>query len=173
MKEPIKLRRSPLDGSKAILSVGTLRLRAAIGRTSTTVFKREGDGATPVASMRILSAWRRGLAASSFRSPLSTRRIRADDGWCDASGHPAYNRPVRLPFPASTETMHRGDHLYDQVVVLDWNVASRRRGRGSAIFLHLARDGFKPTEGCVALNRADMARLAPLLRRGRRIVVAR
>ncbi len=104
---------------------------------------------------------------------LPVRRTRADDGWCDAPNHPAYNRPVRLPIAASAEGMLRTDALYDVVVVLDWNFRARARGRGSAIFLHVAKPGYAPTEGCVAVSRADMNRLSPLLREGRRIVVVK
>jgi L,D-peptidoglycan transpeptidase YkuD (ErfK/YbiS/YcfS/YnhG family) len=76
---------------------------------------------------------------------------------------------VRLPFAASHETLLRDDGLYDCVIVLGWNIAPRARFRGSAIFMHLARDGFAPTEGCIALSRRDMARLLRVLRPGMRV----
>jgi L,D-peptidoglycan transpeptidase YkuD (ErfK/YbiS/YcfS/YnhG family) len=80
---------------------------------------------------------------------------------------------VRLPFPASAERMLRDDRLYDGVVVLDWNVRRRARGLGSAIFVHVARPGYAPTEGCVALSRRDLGRLAPHLKAGLRLTVRR
>jgi L,D-peptidoglycan transpeptidase YkuD (ErfK/YbiS/YcfS/YnhG family) len=43
--------------------------------------------------------------------------------------------------------------------VLGWNDAPVMRGRGSAIFLHLARPGFSPTEGCIALEQQDLLRV--------------
>lgn len=61
--------------------------------------------------------------------------------------------------------MLRQDRLYDAVIVLDWNVTERRRGRGSAIFLHVARPGFAPTEGCVAVAPDAMRWLLPYLSR--------
>lgn len=94
-------------------------------------------------------------------------------GWCDEPEDRNYNRPVRLPYPASSETLLRDDHLYDVVVVLDWNMRPAVRGRGSAIFLHLARPGYLPTEGCIAVSPRTMARLLPLLEHGRRVRVAR
>ena len=106
------------------------------------------------------------------RSPLKQSRIRRLDGWCDAPGAPTYNRPVRLPHPHGAERMWREDALYDAVVVLDYNVSMRVRGRGSAIFLHVAKPGYPPTEGCIAVSPRDMRRLLPLLRRGRPIVIA-
>jgi L,D-peptidoglycan transpeptidase YkuD (ErfK/YbiS/YcfS/YnhG family) len=88
-----------------------------------------------------------------------------DLGWCDAPGDANYNRLVSLPYPASHEALWRSDSLYDIVAVLGYNDSPRSQGRGSAIFLHLAHPGYRPTEGCVALARQHMlmllARLAP------------
>jgi L,D-peptidoglycan transpeptidase YkuD (ErfK/YbiS/YcfS/YnhG family) len=94
---------------------------------------------------------------------LPREPIAPDDGWCDDPGHPDYNRRVRLPHPAHHEALWRSDGLYDLVGVLGWNDAPVERGRGSAIFLHVARPGLAPTEGCVALELAD---LQALLRAG-------
>ncbi len=169
------MRAAPLDPRRGVLQAGSLRLPCALGRSGISAFKREGDGATPLAAMGVLGAYvRGGRRGAPVRLPgLPVRRARAEDGWCDAPGHPAYNRPVRLPFRASMETMQRADGLYDVVVVLDWNLRSRARGLGSAIFLHVAKAGYRPTEGCVAVSRRDMGRLAPFLRPGARLHVLR
>lgn len=170
----ITIRRKPGDVRRGILAADTLRIPCALGRSGTTIGKREGDGATPVATMGVVEIWHRGGRMARPKSALPTRRIRPGvDGWCDAPRHAAYNRHVRLPFPASAEDLARDDRLYDVVVVLDWNFFRRARGRGSAIFLHVARPGFLPTEGCIAVAPPDMARLAPLLGRRTSIVVHR
>lgn len=167
------VRRSPRDRAKGILAAGPLRLPCAIGRSGTTIFKREGDGASPVAAMQLLAVCRRAGRLAALRPALPAKQIRDDSGWCDAPAHAAYNREVRLPFPASAERMAREDHLYDLVVVLDWNIRERRRGRGSAIFLHIAKPGYRPTEGCVAVSPKDMLRLQSFLRKGARLAVRR
>lgn len=160
-------RRAPGRSCRGILSAGTLRLACALGRSGTTIFKREGDGATPVAEMALVSAYRRAGRMARPATTLVVRTVRAGhDGWCDASTHPAYNRPVSLPFGASAESLAREDRLYDFLVVLDWNYRRRARGRGSAIFLHVARAGYPPTAGCVAVSPRDMIRLGPFLKRG-------
>jgi len=82
--------------------------------------------------------------------------IAPDDGWCDAPGDPNYNRRITFPFAASAEHLWREDRVYDVVVVLGYNDDPPVPGKGSAIFLHLARPGYTPTEGCVALGEADM-----------------
>ena len=100
---------------------------------------------------------------------------RADEGWCDAPGHGAYNAPVRLPFPASHEKLQRQDRLYDIAVVLSWNMAGsgRLRNRGSAIFMHVARTGFVPTEGCIALSERDLRRLLTVMDAGTKLRIER
>ena len=82
-----------------------------------------------------------------------------------------YNRLVKLPSQRSAEGLMREDNLYDLVVVLGYNDRPRIKGKGSAIFLHLARPGYTPTEGCIALARHDLERLLRRARRGTTLVV--
>src|SRR5690606_18279935 len=90
---------------------------------------------------------------------LPVRPLGPHMGWCDDPDHPRYNRLVPLPFSAGHERLWREDHLYDIVVVLDYNLRPVVRGRGSAVFFHLARPGYRPTEGCVAVSERDMRRI--------------
>jgi L,D-peptidoglycan transpeptidase YkuD (ErfK/YbiS/YcfS/YnhG family) len=118
--------------------------------------------------MRLLGGYFRpdGVVGIASAAPLRLAPITPSLGWCDAPNDRNYNRPVPLPYPAGHERMMRADRLYDVCLVLDWNVRPRRRGMGSAIFLHIARPGLKPTEGCIAVTPSVMRRLLPLLRRG-------
>jgi L,D-peptidoglycan transpeptidase YkuD (ErfK/YbiS/YcfS/YnhG family) len=78
------------------------------------------------------------------------------DGWCDDPADPQYNRPVQLPYAARHEELWRADALYDVVVIIGHNDAPVVAGLGSAIFMHLASEDYRPTEGCVALARQDL-----------------
>ena len=165
----IVVRRAPRSATRAILQFGPLRLPVAIGRSGTTAFKREGDGATPIAAMRLLCGFIRGDRAGSVATRLPMRRIRPDMLWCDEPSHPSYNRLVRAPFARSHEDMCRADGLYDICLVLDWNITARARNRGSAIFFHLIRPGYQPTAGCIGLAARDMRQLLPHI--GRRTIL--
>lgn len=161
----IVVRPKPGDRHRGLVSAGGRVVSCALGRGGISAIKREGDGATPLAAMRLMHGYVRGDARMPKLSRLPLRGIGRSMGWCDAPADANYNRPVRMPYRASAESMWRGDRLYDAVIVLDWNIRRRARNLGSAIFLHVAREGLAPTEGCVALSPADMRWLLPRLSR--------
>jgi L,D-peptidoglycan transpeptidase YkuD (ErfK/YbiS/YcfS/YnhG family) len=132
--------------------------RCALGRGGVTpaARKREGDGATPAGCWPLRSVLWRPDRISSPATHLPRRAIEPGDGWCDAPADPAYNQPVRLPYPASAERMWRDDEVYDLVMVLGYNDAPVLPGAGSAIFMHVARPDYSPTEGCIALALQDL-----------------
>ncbi|TPG58069.1 hypothetical protein EAH89_08870 [Roseomonas nepalensis] len=143
-----------LDGTH--LTLQRDRWRCAIGRGGIRADKSEGDGATPRALLPLRRVLYRADRLPPPRCAVPVEPLAPSDGWCDDPADAAYNRPVTLPHPARHETMWRDDHVYDIVGVLGWNDAPVVRGRGSAIFLHLARPDYAPTEGCVALALPDL-----------------
>lgn len=159
----ICVRPRPRYPAQGILRFGAITIRCALGRSGIRARKREGDGATPLASMRLCHGYVKPGNNRLRQSALPMFRISAADGWCDAVFDRNYNRPVRLPYGASAEKMLRDDRIYDVCIVMDWNYRRRVQGRGSAIFFHIARPDYAPTEGCVAVSPRDMARLLPLL----------
>lgn len=144
-----------------VFRLGGIVARAALGRAGLRAAdaKQEGDGATPAAVLPLRRVLFRAdrLAAPACAVPVEP--IAPADGWCDDPAHPDYNRMVRLPHPASCEALWRDDAVYDLIGVLGWNDAPVRRGRGSAIFLHVVAPDFAPTAGCVALALADLRRV--------------
>jgi len=128
--------------------------------------KREGDKAAPLGGWPIRRALYRDDRLDKPSTALPIRPILADDGWCDAPDDPAYNRPVRLPYPASAERLVREDPLYDVIVILGHNDSPPEPGLGSAIFLHCEKEGYKPTLGCIAIARGDMLDLLAQARPG-------
>ncbi len=135
--------------------------RCALGRSGVVAAgdKREGDGASPIGIWPIRRVLFRPDRITALETRIDAVPLDPSDGWCDAPQDPAYNRPVRLPYPASAENLWREDEVYDLIVVLGHNDDPPVPGMGSAIFLHLARPDGTPTEGCVALTRPDLLRL--------------
>jgi L,D-peptidoglycan transpeptidase YkuD (ErfK/YbiS/YcfS/YnhG family) len=168
----LTVRTRPGKPAQGLIVAGNRVMRCALGRSGIRALKREGDGATPLAAMAVLGGYyRRGRFGAQTRLPM--RPIRPDLGWCDTPGDANYNRPVRLPCRASHERLLRSDRLYDAVIVLGWNIRPRARNLGSAIFLHVARPGYAPTEGCVAVSARDMAWLLERVGKGSVVRVVR
>jgi L,D-peptidoglycan transpeptidase YkuD (ErfK/YbiS/YcfS/YnhG family) len=154
------------------LRLGVLNFPCALGRSGRRQRKREGDGATPIGRWRMVAVLYRADRLPRPATGLPVKAIGRSDGWCDAPADRNYNRPVRHPYGASAERMWRTDALYDVVVVLDHNTLPRVRGGGSAVFMHVAKPGYAPTEGCVALRREHLLLLVRRARRGARVLVA-
>jgi L,D-peptidoglycan transpeptidase YkuD (ErfK/YbiS/YcfS/YnhG family) len=155
--------------TRGVLLAGGHPLPCALGRSGRRVIKREGDGATPTGTYGLESVFYRPDRGLRPPTGLPLQVLTPTDGWCDEPTDRNYNRRVRHPYAASAEKMWRQDGLYDLIVVLDCNRKPRVRGRGSAIFIHVARPGFAPTEGCIALRRPDLLRVLAHLRRGARV----
>ncbi|MCV0427141.1 MAG: L,D-transpeptidase family protein [Roseibium sp.] len=141
----------PRDKTKGMLRLGEITVPCALGRSGILTRKKEGDGGTPSGRFELLHVYYRPDKGLPPRTQLPLEPLTPLSAWCDDPGHRLYNRPVRLPFAASHEKMWRDDRLYDIVVVLDCNINPVVKGKGSAIFFHVAREGYSPTEGCVAV----------------------
>lgn len=134
-------------------------LKCALGKNGILTEKREGDGGTPVGRFALRMVYYRPDREPCPQTLLDVRTITPDMGWCDDPNHQDYNRLVKLPHPASCETLCRDDEIYDVLVVLGHNDDPVIPFMGSAIFLHLARPDYSGTQGCVALSRPDLSTL--------------
>jgi L,D-peptidoglycan transpeptidase YkuD (ErfK/YbiS/YcfS/YnhG family) len=162
----LRVRARPGQRARGWLMAGPFRIPCALGPAGIVRSKREGDGGTPAGTFRLLWAYYRPDRGRRPGGGVLMVPMRPDQGWCEESASPRYNRPVRLPVADCTDRMWRADSLYDVTFVLDQNFTRRAKGKGSAIFFHLARPGLTPTAGCVAIAPAAMRRLAPRLARG-------
>lgn len=151
--------KAPGERAKGLVRLAGGVRRCALGRAGISALKREGDGATPAGCFllrRLL--YRRGRVMPP-RSALPASAISSNDGWSDDPADRNYNRMIRLPSRRSAEELKRQDHLYDLILVMGYNDMPRVRGKGSAVFIHLARPGYQPTEGCIALSKRDLLAL--------------
>ena len=138
------------------LVLGSFICRATLGRGGVRGDKREGDGATPAGLLPLRRVLYRADRVAPPVCAVPVEPLAPDDGWCDDPNDGAYNRKVRLPYDGRHEELWRADEVYDVIGVLGWNDAPVERARGSAIFLHVARPDYAPTEGCIALAGPDL-----------------
>jgi len=136
-----------------------LVFRAVLGRAGVRGDKQEGDGATPSGALPLRRVLFRAHRVKAPECAVPVEPIVPTDGWCDDVQQADYNRMIRLPHEGHYEELWRQDEIYDVVGVLGWNDAPVVRGRGSAIFLHVARSGYAPTDGCIALALDDLRRV--------------
>ena len=166
----VHVRPHPLR-AQAWLLAGQRALRTALGRASVKAAKREGDGGTPAGQFHPVRLRWRADRLPRPRTLLPVQPIAPNQAWCQDPKDRRYNRPFRRSASEPGDRLNRADGLYDLIVEIDHNTRPRVAGRGSAVFIHVARPGFGPTAGCIALTRDNLQRLVSRLSRKTRIIV--
>jgi L,D-peptidoglycan transpeptidase YkuD (ErfK/YbiS/YcfS/YnhG family) len=167
----VRIRAAAGDRSRGWLTAGGQTIPVALGRGGIRANKREGDGGTPKGTFRPLRLWWRADRHPRPSTFLPVRAIGPEDAWCEDVSSRHYNQPVRLASKDGGDRLSRDDHLYDFIIEIDHNTRPRVAGRGSAVFLHLARKDFSPTAGCVSMTKSAMLRLLKRLGPETRIVI--
>jgi L,D-peptidoglycan transpeptidase YkuD (ErfK/YbiS/YcfS/YnhG family) len=167
----IRVASRPGQRSRGWLFAGALVIPVALGRTGIKADKREGDGSTPRGRFHPVRLWWRADRLPRPQTSLPARRIGPTDAWCEDPRNRRYNRSFRRSANEPGDRLRRDDALYDLIVEIDHNTRPRVAGRGSAVFFHIARPGFGPTAGCVAMRRLDLQRLLGRLTRKTRIII--
>ncbi len=168
----LRVRARPGRRTQGWLIAGPLALPVALGRAGIKANKREGDGGTPRGTFTLRRLWWRADRMPRPRTGLPVRRIRPSDGWCEDPNDRRYNRPVDVPKNSTADRLWRTDALYDLIIEISHNTRPRVAGRGSAVFVHIARQKFAPTAGCVALQADTLRRLVERLGPRTRIEIA-
>jgi L,D-peptidoglycan transpeptidase YkuD (ErfK/YbiS/YcfS/YnhG family) len=161
----------PARRSQGWLRAGSWCLPVALGRGGIRANKREGDGGTPRGRFRPLRLWWRADRLSRPQTRLPIRRIGPADAWCEDPHDRRYNHPFRRSASEPGDRLWRQDRLYDLIIEIDHNTRPRIAGRGSAVFVHLARPGFTPTAGCIALTPGALRLLVRRIGPKTRIVI--
>jgi L,D-peptidoglycan transpeptidase YkuD (ErfK/YbiS/YcfS/YnhG family) len=167
----IRVRPAAGDPRRGWLTADGWTAPVALGRGGILANKREGDGGTPKGTFYPRQLWWRADRHPRPRTYLPVRPIRPDDAWCEDPKDRHYNQPMPLSPDQAGDRLTRDDHLYDFIVEIDHNSAPRIAGRGSAVFLHLARADFSATAGCVSMTKSSMLRLLRRMSRQTKIII--
>ncbi len=144
----------------------------ALGKSGVTENKKEGDGATPIGCFVLREVlYRPDVVGKEPITDLPISVILKNDGWCDDPDDPAYNKRVSLPYSGRHESLWRIDEIYDVIVPLGYNDEPVVAGKGSAIFMHVARPNYTPTEGCIALELSDLLEILRTVSRETKICI--
>ena len=136
------------------------KFKCSFGYNGLTDNKSEGDGRTPVGTFAINKILFRPDKINDYRFNLQSEIIKEKDGWCDDINSNFYNQKITFPFEYSAEYLYRSDDLYDIVCIIDYNLRPIIKGKGSAIFLHVASDDYSPTQGCVAIKKEELLKIS-------------
>ena len=139
-----------------VLRFKNLKFKCALGKSGIGKKRKEGDNITPKGSYKLLGLFYRSDRIPNFKTILKKRKINKKMGWCDDVNNKNYNKLIKLPCNFSHEKLYRKDNVYDLVVPINYNTNKITRGKGSAIFLHVAKKNYTPTKGCIALKKKDL-----------------
>jgi L,D-peptidoglycan transpeptidase YkuD (ErfK/YbiS/YcfS/YnhG family) len=147
------------------LKYKNFRFRCAIGNSGIKKKIKEGDNITPKGKFKVLKIYYRSDRIKEFSTNIKKIKIKKNMGWCDDPKSSLYNKEIKLPFNFSHEKLYRNDHLYDLILVLNYNTSPIKKNKGSAIFFHIANKSYKKTKGCVALKKADLINLVSKIKK--------
>tara|TARA_B100001093_G_scaffold197990_2_gene190351 strand:- start:2246 stop:2740 length:495 start_codon:yes stop_codon:yes gene_type:complete len=147
------------------------QFKCSIGKSGFSINKKEGDGCTPVGTFYIENVYYRADKIKSLETNINKVKINKIDGWCDDPSQKEYNQLINFPYDFSAEELYREDSLYNIVCVLNYNTNPVKPGIGSAIFIHVAKEGYKPTEGCIALKQEDLIFLLSFIDKKTKIIL--
>ena len=141
------------------VSYNNYKAKCAIGKRGISIKKKEGDFITPKGTFKIKEIFYRKDRVPNLITSLKKTVIRKNMGWCDDPRSKKYNKLIYFPFKHSAEKLYRRENIYDIILVLNFNMNPVKKNKGSAIFIHVAKKNFQPTQGCIALNKFELIKL--------------
>ena len=142
-----------------ILFLDQYKIKCSIGKRGIGTKKKEGDQITPKGKFKIKSILYRKDRVNNFRCKFVKLAIQKNMGWCDDPNSKSYNKLIRFPFKYNAEKLYRSDNTYDIILILNYNLNPIRKGKGSAIFIHVAKKKFNKTLGCIAISKKDLKKV--------------
>ena len=141
------------------ISYNNYKAKCAVGKRGISIKKKEGDFITPKGTFKIREIFYRKDRVQNLITRLKKTVIRKNMGWCDDPKSKKYNKLVYFPFKHSAEKLYRSENIYDIILVLNFNMNPVKKNKGSAIFIHVAKKNFQPTQGCIALDKSELIKL--------------
>ena len=136
-----------------------MKFRCSVGKSGIKNKKKEGDNITPKGIFKLLKLYYRADKIKKIDTELKKIKIKKNMGWCDDPESRYYNKEIKIPNNFSYEKLYRNDNIYDLIIVLSYNISPTIKNKGSAIFIHIAKDKYLPTEGCVALKKNHLIKI--------------
>jgi L,D-peptidoglycan transpeptidase YkuD (ErfK/YbiS/YcfS/YnhG family) len=157
--------------NKHTLHIDGFKFRCCIGKKGLTKNKKEGDKKTPKGTFEIENLYYRKDRLEKPITALKCIKIKKDMGWCDDINIlEKYNKRIKIKKKIKHEKLKRNDYKYDLLIPIKYNFSKPIPGLGSCIFLHLTKN-YKPTAGCIALNKSDFLIMLKLIKKDTKIKI--
>ena len=153
------------------LKYKNFKFRCALGKAGIKEKKFEGDNITPRGTYRIIKVFYRSDRIKNLTTRITKIKIKENMGWCDDFKSKDYNKLIKIPFKYSYEKLFRTDHIYDVVILINYNYKPIIRNKGSAIFLHIAKKNYQKTAGCIALNKKHLLKILSNIKKNEKIKI--
>ena len=153
------------------LKYKNLKFRCALGKAGIGKKKIEGDSITPRGKFNIVKIYYRSDRVKKIFSKYRLIKISKNMGWCDDPNSKSYNQLINLPTKYTHEKLYRKDNVYDLLIVLNYNMSPISKNKGSAIFIHIARQNYKKTSGCVAIKKPHLIKLIKTIKKNTKVVI--
>ena len=153
------------------LKYKNLKFRCALGKAGIGKKKIEGDSITPRGKFNIVKIYYRSDRVKKISSKYRLIKISKNMGWCDDPNSKSYNQLINLPTKYTHEKLYRRDNVYDLLIVLNYNMRPIFKNKGSAIFIHIARQNYKKTSGCVAIKKPHLIKLIKTIKKNTKVVI--
>ena len=148
-----------------------LKFKCALGKSGIGKKKIEGDNITPKGIFSIVKIYYRSDRVKKISSKFILIKITEKMVWCDDPNSKKYNQLINLPTNCKYEKLYRKDNVYDLVIVLDYNINPTIKNKGSAIFIHVARQDYKKTAGCIALKKNHLKELVKTIKKNTKVII--
>ena len=156
--------------NKKYLTFNNYRAKCSIGKRGIGIKRKEGDLITPKGKYKIKYILYRKDRVK-FQSKIKKIIITKKMGWCDDPNSKQYNKLVKLPSVYKYETLYRKENIYDVILVLNYNMNPVVKNKGSAIFIHVAKKNYKKTEGCIAIEKKQLVKIAKDLKKNTKVLI--
>jgi L,D-peptidoglycan transpeptidase YkuD (ErfK/YbiS/YcfS/YnhG family) len=153
------------------LKYKNLKFRCALGKGGVKKKIIEGDNITPKGIFKIIKIYYRPDKIKKIKTLIKKIKIKKNMGWCDDPNSDFYNKQIKLPTKLSHEKLYRNDNLYDLIAVLNYNTNPIIKNKGSAIFMHIGKDSYKKTKGCIALKREHLIMIISKIKKNTKIKI--
>lgn len=148
-----------------------IKFKCALGKSGIGKKRIEGDNITPKGTFKIIKIYYRKDRIKKINSIFKLIEIKKDMGWCDDPESKKYNQLIKLPSKYRHEKLFRNDKIYDLIIVLNYNMSPVIKNKGSAIFIHIAKNNYNKTKGCIALKKKDLIEIISKIKRNTKIII--